>query len=38
LFDRIAAGLQNVGIRPEDLLISVVENGMDDWFAGKTRS
>jgi len=38
LFDRVAAGLQNLGIRPEDLLISVVENGMDDWYAGKSRS
>jgi hypothetical protein len=27
-----------VGVRPEDLLISVVENGVEDWYAGKTQT
>jgi hypothetical protein len=38
LFDTIAERLRTVGVRPEDLLISVVENGVEDWYAGKTRT
>ena len=38
MFDRIAQQLQAIGLRPEDLLISVVENGFEDWYAGKSRS
>jgi len=38
LFDAIAERLGAVGVRPEDLLISVVENGIEDWYAGTTRS
>jgi hypothetical protein len=38
MFDQIAKRLEEVGIRPEDLLISIVENGFEDWFAGKSRS
>jgi tautomerase-like protein len=30
LFDRIAQRLEAVGVRREDLLISVVENGFED--------
>jgi hypothetical protein len=37
MFDRIAERLREVGVRPEDLLISVVENGFEDWYAGKSR-
>ena len=38
MFDRIAHQLQEIGVRSEDLLISVVENGFEDWYAGKSRS
>jgi Tautomerase enzyme len=38
MFDRIAQQLQAIGVRSEDLLISVVENGFEDWYAGKSRS
>jgi hypothetical protein len=38
LFDRIAERLEAVGVRPQDLLISVVENGSEDWYAGRSRT
>jgi hypothetical protein len=38
VFNAIAERLAAVGVRPEDLLISVVENGLEDWYAGKTRT
>jgi hypothetical protein len=38
MFDQIAKRLGEIGIRPDDLLISVVENGFEDWYAGKSRS
>jgi len=38
LFDEIAERLGAVGVRPQDLLISVAENGVEDWYAGKTRT
>ncbi|GII57653.1 putative tautomerase YolI [Planotetraspora thailandica] len=38
MFDQIAKQLEEIGIRPDDLLISIVENGFEDWFAGKSRS
>ncbi len=31
LYANIVAKLHEVGIRPEDILISVVENGFEDW-------
>ena len=27
--------LEPLGIRPEDVLISLTENGFEDWYAGK---
>ena len=38
LFDVIAERLRGLGVRPEDLLISVVENGVEDWYAGRSRT
>jgi Tautomerase enzyme len=38
LFDAIAERLGAVGVRAQDLLISIVENGLEDWYAGKTRT
>ena len=38
LFDRIAQRLEAVGVRREDLLISVVENGFEDWYAGRSQT
>ena len=35
LFEAIVARFGALGIRSEDILISVVENGFEDWFAGK---
>jgi hypothetical protein len=35
LFAAIVHRLEAIGIRPEDVLISVTENGFEDWYAGK---
>lgn len=35
LFRAIVERFGDVGVRPEDILISVVENGMKDWYAGR---
>ena len=35
LFRAIVERFQEAGVRPEDVLISVVENGFEDWFAGR---
>jgi tautomerase-like protein len=34
-FETVVAKLAPLGIRAEDVLISLVENGFEDWFAGK---
>jgi hypothetical protein len=34
-FETLVAKLAPLGIRTEDVLISLVENGFEDWFAGK---
>ena len=34
-FEAVVSHLERIGIRPEDVLISLVENGFDDWYAGK---
>lgn len=34
-FETVVAKLAPLGIRTEDVLISLVENGFEDWFAGK---
>ena len=34
-FETVVARLAPLGIRAEDVLISLVENGFEDWFAGK---
>jgi Tautomerase enzyme len=35
LFQTIADRLEPLGVRPEDVLISLTENGVEDWYAGK---
>jgi hypothetical protein len=35
LFEAIVDRLAETGVRPEDVLISVVENSLDDWYAGR---
>jgi hypothetical protein len=35
LFRAIAERFADAGVRPEDILISVVENGFEDWYAGR---
>lgn len=35
LYQAVVGRLADLGIRPEDILISVVENGFEDWYAGR---
>ena len=35
-FASVAKRFAEVGVRSEDLLISVVENGFEDWYAGRS--
>lgn len=35
-FAAVADRFAEVGVRREDVLISVVENGFEDWYAGKS--
>ncbi|WP_150308655.1 tautomerase family protein [Planctomonas psychrotolerans] len=35
LFEAIVSRLGALGIRSEDILIAVAENGFEDWYAGK---
>jgi Tautomerase enzyme len=35
LFEAIVRRLGALGIRSEDILISVAENGFEDWYAGR---
>jgi hypothetical protein len=35
LFRAIVERFAEVGLRPEDILISAVENGFEDWYAGR---
>jgi hypothetical protein len=34
-FQAVADRLEPLGIRPQDVLISLTENGFEDWYAGK---
>ncbi|WP_138443922.1 tautomerase family protein [Sinomonas susongensis] len=34
-FETLVAKLAPLGIRGEDVLVSLVENGFEDWYAGK---
>ncbi|HKU11140.1 MAG TPA: tautomerase family protein [Sinomonas sp.] len=34
-FETVVAKLAPLGVRAEDVLISLVENGFEDWYAGK---
>ncbi len=36
LYRAIVEGLGQHGVRPEDVLVSVVENGFEDWYAGRS--
>jgi hypothetical protein len=35
LYRAVVERLGEVGVRAEDILISVVENGFEDWYAGR---
>lgn len=35
LFAAIVRRFEEAGVRPEDVLISLVENGFEDWYAGR---
>jgi hypothetical protein len=35
-YQSVVKHLEPIGIRPQDVLISLVENGFDDWYAGRT--
>ncbi|MFI5890163.1 tautomerase family protein [Actinoplanes sp. NPDC051513] len=34
-FEAVVGRLEPLGIRPQDVLISLTENGFEDWYAGK---
>jgi hypothetical protein len=34
-FQAVVERLEPLGVRPEDVLISLTENGFEDWYAGK---
>ena len=34
-FEAVVARLEPLGIRAQDVLISLTENGFEDWYAGK---
>ena len=34
-FEAVVARLEPLGIRPQDVLISLTENGFEDWYAGR---
>src|SRR4051794_27609373 len=34
-FEAVVTNIASLGIRTEDVLISLVENGFEDWFAGR---
>ena len=38
LYAALVRRLQTIGIRPEDILVSLIENGFEDWFAGDQDS
>jgi hypothetical protein len=35
LYRAVVERFEAVGVRPEDVLIAVTENGFEDWFAGR---
>jgi Tautomerase enzyme len=35
LYRQIASNLEEIGIRHEDVFISLLENGFEDWYPGK---
>ncbi|MFD4658604.1 tautomerase family protein [Kitasatospora sp. NPDC058444] len=38
LYRRIAANLTEVGVRPEDVFVTLVENALDNWSVGNGRA
>ena len=34
LYQAISDRFASIGIRPDDILIALIENGFEDWFAG----
>ncbi len=34
-FKAVVERLEPLGIRPQDVLTSLTENGFEDWYAGK---
>ncbi|AYG04092.1 tautomerase family protein [Gryllotalpicola protaetiae] len=34
-FETVVAKLAPLGVRPEDVQIALVENGFEDWYAGR---
>jgi len=37
MYRQIAKNLEELGIRHQDIFISIVENGFEDWYPGKIR-
>ena len=38
LYQQIAANLTDVGVRPEDVFVTLTENALDNWSAGNGRA
>ncbi|MFI9328935.1 tautomerase family protein [Kitasatospora sp. NPDC052868] len=38
LYRQIAANLADVGVRPEDVFVTLVENALDNWSVGNGRA
>ncbi|MDH6575275.1 tautomerase family protein [Kitasatospora sp. MAP5-34] len=38
LYRQIAANLTDVGVRPEDVFVTLVENALDNWSVGNGRA
>ncbi|MFJ6378660.1 tautomerase family protein [Kitasatospora sp. NPDC092039] len=38
LYRRLAANLTEVGVRPEDVFVTLTENALDDWSVGNGRA
>jgi hypothetical protein len=34
LYKAMSERLESIGIRPDDVMIALVENGFEDWYAG----
>ncbi|HEY3438655.1 MAG TPA: tautomerase family protein [Actinotalea sp.] len=38
MFEAVARRMEAAGVRPEDVFIRIIENGPDDWYAGRSAA